>query len=703
MSYTHLICFTALITGTVSTPALAQDSAEAEQPESTETQAQAPDPGITAVNAATTDSSAGIYTPEYFVRFAPQTALDMVRRVPGFTIEEAEQRRGLGQGGSNVLLNGDRFSSKSTDIRTALGRIGADSVTRIELLDAASLDIPGLSGQVVNLIYTSSGGSGQFRWSPSFRTRKTKPSFLNGEISYSGKLGKTDYTLSLQNNSFRNGNDGIENVFDGAGTLIDVRDEVLLVDGDRPKISATFKREADNGNIANLNLAYERFWFEVREDSNRTDSFRDYFETEKEYNYEIGGDYEFALAGGRLKLIGLHRYEDSPFFFDVLTSFDDGSQSEGLRQNRFVNETETIARGEYRWQGGSNEWQVSLEGALNKLDTGTELSILNSNGDYDPVTLPNGNSEVEEKRAEGNLTWSRPLASNLTLQTSLGAEYSQISQSGPAGLTRSFIRPKGFVSAAWKANETLDVNARIERSVGQLNFFSFVASSDIGSGNQNAGNPELVPQQSWDIELEATKTLGPWGSVTLSGDYRLIEDIIGQIPIGETGEAPGNIDGTRVFGIRANGTVKFDPIGWQGAQIEFDGRYRKARLDDPLTGERIPVSENLKYNFDVDFRHDIMSSDWAYGGGFNMFEQEPGFRLNQVSQFTFDNGGSYVFVEHKDVAGLKVRATMENLTDTGEDFSRTVYKGRRTGEVDFTETRERGFGQIFRVDVSGTF
>lgn len=271
------------------------------------------------------------------------------------------------------------------------------------------------------------------------------------------------------------------------------------------------------------------------------------------------------------------------------------------------------------------------------------------------------------------------------------------------GLTRSFIRPKGFVSLVWKVAPTLDFNARLERSVGQLDFFSFVASSDIGSGNENAGNPELVPQQSWDLELEAIKTLGPWGSVTLSGDYRLIEDIIGQVPIGEFGEAPGNIDGTRVFGIRANGTIKFDQIGWKGAQIEFDTRYRRARLDDPLTGERIPVSENLKYDIDVNFRHDIPGSDWAYGGGYYKFGQERGFRLNQVSQFTFDNGDAWIFVEHKDIFGLKVSATVGNLLGVGEDFSRTVFVNHRTGPVAFTESRKRSFGQVFRFNISGTF
>lgn len=678
------------------TAAWAQETPE-ETPESNEVPA-AETPGGPAAT-----KGAQIYDLDFFARFAPQTALEMVERVPGFTIVGQDEQRGLGQGGANVLLNGERFSAKSTDIFTALRRIGAANVIRVELLDAASLDVPGLSGQVVNLVYRSSSGNGQFRWSPSFRSRGTKAQFLDGEISYSGKLGGIDYTVSLENDSFRNGNNGLETVTDAGGAIIDLRDEILIVDGDRPKISGTLKREASNGNVANLNLAYERYYFDLREDGDRIADFRTLIDTEDEYNYEIGGDYEFGVIGGRLKLIGLHRFEHSPFFTDVLTTFDDGSPPVGFRQARNIDETESIVRGEFGWKGGSNDWQVAAEGAYNKLETDAELSQLDDMGVYVPIPLPGSNTTVDEKRAEVNLTWGRPIASNLTLQASLGGEYSRISQSGPSGLTRSFIRPKGFVSTAWKASETLNVRLRLEREVGQLNFFDFVATADINNNNQNASNPELVPQQSWDLELEATKTLGAWGSITLSGDYRLIQDIVGQVPIGDDAEAPGNLDGTRVFGVRGQGTLRFDPIGWKGGQLEFDLRYRRARLDDPLTGERIPVSENLRYEINLDLRHDIPRSDWAYGGGYFTFAQEPGVRLNQLSQFTFDNGEAYVFVENKDVFGLRVRAQVGNLTGTGEDFKRIVFVNRRTGPIAFTEDRKRSFGQVFSFEISGSF
>ena len=46
------------------------------------------------------------YDGGFFAQFALQTALEMIERIPGFTLQDADQARGLSQGGTNVLLNG---------------------------------------------------------------------------------------------------------------------------------------------------------------------------------------------------------------------------------------------------------------------------------------------------------------------------------------------------------------------------------------------------------------------------------------------------------------------------------------------------------------------------------------------------------------------------------------------------------------------
>jgi len=49
---------------------------------------------------------------DYFEAYAPVTALDMIRRIPGFTIAEGEGRRGFGENAGKVLSEGDHHCSK---------------------------------------------------------------------------------------------------------------------------------------------------------------------------------------------------------------------------------------------------------------------------------------------------------------------------------------------------------------------------------------------------------------------------------------------------------------------------------------------------------------------------------------------------------------------------------------------------------------
>jgi hypothetical protein len=48
----------------------------------------------------------------YFKQYNPVTAADIVNRVPGFDIDDGEALRGFGATAGNVLVNGERPSSK---------------------------------------------------------------------------------------------------------------------------------------------------------------------------------------------------------------------------------------------------------------------------------------------------------------------------------------------------------------------------------------------------------------------------------------------------------------------------------------------------------------------------------------------------------------------------------------------------------------
>lgn len=653
------------------------------------------------------------YTPVDFARFAPRTALDMVEKVPGFLIVTGTNGgdRGLGQATENVLINGERIASKTTDARTALSRITAAQVAYIDIVDGASLNVPGLTGQVANVVLAAgSGATGGFkttlRWQPEWRPRIAN-NWLNGEVSTTGKIGGTNLTLSLKNEASRQGHWGPEQVYDGSGVLVFTRDEFGAYNGDRPRLSAALSRTAANGNKWNFNTGAQIQYLTEGVDSVSTrpvsglvtESFR--FK-EDERNFDIGGDYEMALGKGRLKLIGLYRFEHSPVVDTFIVDREIGGRT-GDRFKQTADEGESIVRGEYSWRtAGGTDWQVAVEGAYNTLDVDAELAVLQPGGQFLPIVFGGETTKVEEKRAEASLTWGRSLAPNLTAQLNLAAEYSELSSSGPGGLTRSFIRPKGKLAFAWKVGPKTTINWHIQRRVDQLNFYDFASSVDVANGQGNQGNGQLVPPVVNRTELEFVQDLGRWGNASVQFAYAYAQDLVDQIPLSPTTEGRGNLPPANLYRISSKATLLLDPIGFKGARINSDITVRRNRVRDPLTGLWRDQSSGQDYVVDLSFRHDIPGSNFAWGAGYFDERYARSLRLDAIEkEYTV---GPFVtaFVEHKDVAGFTVKLSYRNLAGMKDGFDRTVFVDRRDGPIAFSESRRRGFGQYVQLTVTGT-
>ncbi len=669
-----------------------------------------PETGDAPAPAASSVGGKRVYTPADFARFAPKTALDMLNQVPGFSIRSENVERGLGQASGNLLLNGKRISGKSTDPLTALQAIPAKNVLRIEIVDAAEVDVPGLTGQVANVVYEASAKtSGQFSYEPEFRAHYADPLFTRGSVSVSGTRGPVEYTLSLQNQASRGAAGGPTLIATSLGDAIEFRDDVFTSNYDQPTLSGQFKIDGPGSSLGNVNLLYRRVYYRFDETSERdrvvgADQLRRLEQREDSYNYEMGGDYEFALGGGRLKLIGLNRFADRPFEQLVRTSFSDGAADAGSRFAQDGVSKERIGRAEYRWKTGKTDWQVSGEAAFNSLDNISSLFVLNPGGDFVQIPFPGGTGKVSEDRYESLVTVSRPLSDKITAQLVAGGEYSTLVQEGAGGKSRSFLRPKGSLSIAAQLSPTFSANFKAIRRVGQLNFAQFLARVFLDSENENAGNPDLVPTQQWRFELELAKDLGAYGKTKVNLVAALFEDTIDIIPIGETGESPGNIDSAQAYAIDWTSTFQLDPLGLRGAKINLRALQQFSRVADPLTGEIRQLSGFTDRLVELGYRHDVPDTDWAYGANANYSHVTRSFRLNEIGRQFEGPVFAGVFVEHKDVLGLTVRATVGNVLNARSRWDRIVWAGRRNkAPIDFVETRNRLIGPIFSFNVRGSF
>src|SRR5690349_7477193 len=83
---------------------------------------------------STQASRTTLYDAAFFKQFAPRTALDIARRVPGFSLDLGNTNvRGFGQAAGNVVINGARPSAKAESLETYLSRLPASSVVRVEV------------------------------------------------------------------------------------------------------------------------------------------------------------------------------------------------------------------------------------------------------------------------------------------------------------------------------------------------------------------------------------------------------------------------------------------------------------------------------------------------------------------------------------------------------------------------------------------
>ena len=650
------------------------------------------------------------YYPEDFVQFVPRSALDLVKQIPGFSVDEGGGDRGFGQADTNVLINGRRVSGKSNGPTEALERLSVDSVIRLEVVDGASLDIGGISGQVVNVITSSAREvAGLFAYSPRFR-----PTGANSEarlrefnVALTGGSENSEWTLRLANEQRRFSEAGDEVVRNSVGEVTDRRYEKALNESDRPSISGSYSHVGKSGNVFNVVAELNGNYSDRGERSERligdpAQNTRVLRSSEDEHNYEIGSDYEFNLGASRLKLMGLHRFESSPTKDATTTTFLNGL-IEGSAFMRQADEAESIIRTELSFPALASQWRWSVEATENYLDLDSQLDRLTADGGFIQVDLPDPQARVEETRAESTLNVSKRFSEQLTLQATMGAEYSEIRQTGSSNVARDFVRPKGFVALNYKSTDDLFLSAKLERAVGQLRFFDFIASVDVNQEREDVTNVNLVPPQSWEFTLEAQRSLGKSGNLTLSLSHEDVEDIVDRIPIEGGGQAPGNIDSASVYGGFLDATLLSDQFLWKGGRADLSLGYQTSKVKDPILGNSRKISGDYYKSYRLNLRQDFNETPWAVGAGINYEEQTPSVRIDEVSFNNKSHETLYLFVEHKDVMGLTVKAFAWNLLGAENRFRRTVYGDRLADEVLFSERRSRNFGYAYTLVIEGAF
>ncbi|MEM9838370.1 MAG: TonB-dependent receptor plug domain-containing protein [Pseudomonadota bacterium] len=651
-----------------------------------------------AIGVAQTEQQS--FTPDYFERFAPQTALDMLRQVPGFSVRSTGGGRGLGQGGTNVLIDGERITSKDTNVIDVLSQTPAQTVVRIEVGDAASMGVTGLNGQVANVVLDRSAFSGSFEWRPLFRS-DVRPRLTEGLVSVSGEVGELSYTLGLSNDSWRGFELGPEWRLAPDGELLDLREERVSSRVEAPRVTASVDYAFSDKTSLNLTGSATSFGFELREFSDGFDDSRIALSSEDEWNADLSGELSHDLGPGTLRLIGYQRFEHSPTLNRTdTTTFGVGFDSRSFDQ--VADEGESIGRIEYGWaNAGGGSWEVAAESAYNFLDVESFVLVEDAMGSTTTVFPP---TKVNELRNQASVTRGMTFGEKLAVQASVAGEWSRITVEGEeADREQTFLRPKGLISLSYPWSETFDMRGRVERAVGQLSFFQFISSVDLTEDRGFSGNTGLVPQQSWIGEVEFEKRFGADEKIIVRLVGELIEDRVDRVLI-DGQDAVGNIDEARSLLFETEGTVLLDRWSVPGGRFDFSYEHFSSQIQDQIDLENRGFNGAFDWAYNLDFRQDIPSTPYAWGLGANARDDSRFYRFNEITTQSDSTPDYSAFFEHKDLYGLNLRVAVRNLANRDYNFNRVRYAGLRTEEpVSLIEDRVRIDNRRFIVTLAGTF
>lgn len=645
------------------------------------------------------DAASVAYDAAYFAPFAPRTALDMVRRVPGFALNEGEERRGYAGAQSNVLINGEPPAAKQ-GIETILARIPASDVVRIEVV-RGGVSAAGAQDVRVNIVRRA--GEGEGVWEASVARARDGRIAPNGEAAWTGAQGALSYGVSGAYETDYAPWRGARSDSDAAGALLESRRE--RVDGDereaRVGAEAAFPLL---GGDADLNLQVTHWAYDEGEAAALFDAagapsgaIRN-GAAEVEDSAELGASLGHRFGAWRTNLgavVTRRQYdaEESGAEFDA-----GGAFAEGAFQTQRLESGETILHGSAE-RAFPSGWrlQFGLEGALNTLEQRLSLTEDDGSGPT-PVVLPSANVRVEETRAEASVMASGALAPRWTLEAGVAVETSRLTQSGDAAQETELTYWKPSIQLARAIGARDQVRVRLYRDVGQLDFEDFVSAGDIASSVINAGNPNLRPEASWRLELSGDWRFAEKGALSVTLYHWEIEDTLDVVPIGPPGDqldAVGNIGDATAQGLRASLAA---PLPW-GAELRVDGFIQQSRARDPLTGARRTISEFEESALTVAFRQDFAA--FAWGVDYEAEREAAGYRLDQIER-EYDPELLTLWAETS-FAGVKLRAWADNLLDSGETRTRTQFDPDRLGAADGVDTRTRRYGASFGVALSGTF
>lgn len=681
-----------------------------------------------------TNSSTITYPASYFDEYSPVSVNDMVNVIPGVSLamggNGGGNRRGLGSGGNEILINGQRVTGKSLSGRDQLSRISADQVDYIEIIRGASEDLDVRnSGQTLNVVLRE----GQAR--RSINTEVNMDRYADGSvypgsrISAAGQTGQLSYLLSAEAEPGYENQVTDEVSFDPDHRLQETRDESRIMERTDLNISSAFSYQFSD-DLVQLNASYgtrnpptntERLITDYTGSSPVTRVEREHREFDR-YEWEIGGDWEHGFDNGsKYRLLAIVNDRQGEGIRERFSIDDEGEAEKNLYLYNLGRDRERIARTSYTFNPlPDHGLEVGIEGAQTLRSNGLRLGVSGTGTPSDevgglvPVEINNAFSEIEEIRYETFAIHNWQLNDRMMLESSLLFEQSTISQSGDINNQRSFEFVKPKIDYRFDMTQSVQLKASVEREISQLSFSDFSATIDNSDEDKNTeqGNPDIAQEKSWvyrmGLEYRLPENLGVLSSNVF---YRDIEDVIDRIDVTSDPDNPisarGNIGDGERWGIRLDVSTRLGFVGLDDALVTANLNLQDSRVTDPFLGIERRMRNNGRGWGNLGFRHDLPSLSMNYGFNYsNALNGGTGRTTIDVDDIEIEKRepNLSIFVEKRAFGGTTIRLEAQNALDSVFCRDRIRYAGRTAdGIVEEIENSCFGEGRQYALRVRRTF
>jgi len=541
---------------------------------------------LTAVMILVTPSAAQVvgeqvvvYEADFFARYQPSTAMDMVRQLPGFQLNDGDSLRGFGSAAGNILINDRRTSAKNDSPSSILARIPASQVERIELIRGQVRGIDMLGQSALANVVLQGDFPAVIRWEASYRFDSTGPEKPNIDLSLANNWKGIDYNLGVYIEKEANGQIGARRLYDGAGELVENTELSQTSDGTDiiPTLSAStwLGETLINANIRALyDTRMPIYTLDITPTAAgnlpRQEYLKDRLVTK---NIEVGLDVMRSIKQDFVgKAIALFFYQELPVVSTRRILNSSGIMT-SLRKAETTNDRmEAITRLEFNWLGwAQHNIQLNLEGAYNSVE-GTLVQTDDIGTGPVVVPVPGANTKVDEVRGDFILKdiWT---LGEYELDYGVAAEVSTISQTGDEQQKRSFFFVKPQVTLTYTPGSGHRTRFSAGREIAQLNFNDFISATVFDDDDLALGNPNLRPDATWVTELSYERRFGRVSVASITGFYHWIDDVLDLLPLTDTNAVPGNIGDGRRWGMEFESTIPMDWLGLVGSRLSFTARW----------------------------------------------------------------------------------------------------------------------------------